>query len=144
MERLFDKTNPRKNRKITFFPKEILIELDGKKQNIRKMIKENAEGTGIYEQIELYGINPIQQPDIGEVIEDYTTVAGDLRDAIERGLLAKRMFRQLPLEIRKEFNNDDELFMKTGESWIKNKREELLKKAQANQQPVQQPTPKNE
>ena len=133
MPRFFETTNPRKNRKITNFPKEILIELGGKKQDIRKMIKTNAEGTGIYEQIEMYGLNPIQPIEISEFVQDFTELSGDLRTAIERGQLAKQMFRQLPIEVREEFNNDEDLFMKTGESWINKKREDFMKAQQQTQ-----------
>ena len=133
MPRFFDTTNPRKNRKITNFPKEIMIELGGKKQDIRKMIKTNAEGTGIYEQIEMYGLNPIQPVEITEFVQDFTEMAGDLRTAIERGQLAKQMFRQLPIEVREEFNNDEDLFMRTGEDWINKKRDEFIKQQQAQQ-----------
>ena len=96
-------------------------------------IKTNAEGTGIYEQIEMYGLNPIQPVEITEFVQDFTEMAGDLRTAIERGQLAKQMFKQLPIEVREEFNNDEDLFMRTGEQWINQKREEFAKAQQAQQ-----------
>lgn len=130
MKRLFDITNPREKRKITFFPKEIFITIGGKKQNIRKIIATNAENTGIYEQIELYGLNPIAPVDVNEVIEDYTQIAGDLRSVIEQGQLAKQMFKNLPLQIRQEFNHDEELFMREGPTWMKKKHEEFVKAQQ--------------
>lgn len=141
MERLFDKTNPRKNRKITFFKKEIFIEMGGKKIDLRKMIHKNAEDTGIYEQIEKYGLNPIEKIDIDETVMDFTQIAGDLRSVIERGQLAREMFKRLPIEVRKEFNNDENLFMREGDAWMTKKHQEILEKQKA-QQPAQPIQPK--
>lgn len=137
MERIFDKTNPRKNRKITVFEKEIFINMGGKKIDIRKMIKKNAEDTGIYEQIEKYGINPIDKVSIEDVVMDFTTIAGDLRTAIEKGQLAKQMFKNLPMEVRKEFNNDENLFMQQGENWFTKKMTEIKEKQQPKQPATQ-------
>lgn len=138
MERLFDKTNPRAKRKITNFPDEIFVTIAGKKQNIRKMIAKNAENTGIYEQIELYGLNPIAKVEVSDIVEDYTQLAGDLRTAIERGQLAKEMFKNLPLEIRKEFNHDAEQFMREGPAWMEKKHKERLAQIQKEQEQLEQ------
>lgn len=141
IQRLFDKTNPREKRKVTHFEDEIFITMAGKKQNIRKLIATNAEDCGIYEQIEKYGLNPIAKVEISDVVEDYTQLAGDLRTTIERGQLAKEMFKNLPLEVRKEFNHDENLFMQQGESWMKDKWNQILKQRQLQQQKQQQQQP---
>ena len=127
MERLFDKTNPRKNRKITVFGKPT-IKMAGKELDLRKMIHKNAENTGIYEQIELYGLNPIQPISVEETVMDFTKVAGDLRSVIDKGLKAREMFKNLPIEVRQKFNNDPEQFMREGPSWLEEQHKQILKK----------------
>lgn len=141
MPRYFDNTNPRKNRKITHFDNEIFIEIGGKKQNIRKMIAKASEDTGIYEQIEKYGIDVNTPISVEETVMDFTEMAGDLRTVMEKGMLAKEMFKRLPLSVRKEFNNDENLFMTEGIDWM-NKQNKIIQeniaKQKAEQQPVQQ------
>lgn len=127
MERLFDKTNPRKNRKITVFGKPT-IKMAGKELDLRKMIHKNAENTGIYEQIELYGLNPIQPISIEETILDYTAVAGDLRSVMDKGIKARELFKNLPLEIRQKFNHDPEQFMREGPAWLEDQHKQILAK----------------
>lgn len=138
--RYFDTTNPRKNRKITHFENEITITIGGKKQNIRKMIAKASEDTGIYEQIEKYGIDVNTQPTIEETVMDFTAIKGDLRTAIERGMAAKEMFKRLPINVRKEFNNDENLFMEQGVAWMDKKYQEFIEKQKATQKIQQQPT----
>lgn len=127
MERLFDKTNPRKNRKITVFGKPT-IKMAGKELDLRKMIHKNAENTGIYEQIELYGLNPIQPISIEETVMDYTAVAGDLRSVMDKGLKARELFKNLPLEVRQKFNHDPEQFMREGPTWLEDQHKQILKR----------------
>lgn len=127
MERLFDKTNPRKNRKITVFGKPT-IKMAGKELDLRKMIHKNAENTGIYEQIELYGLNPVQPISIEETVMDYTTVAGDLRSVMDKGLKARELFKNLPLEIRQKFNHDPEQFMREGPAWLEDQHKQIIKR----------------
>lgn len=127
MERLFDKTNPRKNRKITVFGKPT-IKMAGKEWDLRKMIHKNAENTGIYEQIELYGLNPIQRISVEETVMDFTKVTGDLRSVIDKGIKARELFKNLPLEIRQKFNHDPEKFMREGPTWLENQHKQILKK----------------
>lgn len=133
MERLFDKTNPRKNRKITVFGKPT-IKMAGKELDLRKMIHKNAENTGIYEQIELYGLNPIQPISIEETVMDYTEIAGDLRSVMDKGLKARELFKNLPLEIRQKFNHDPEQFMREGPAWLEDQHKQILKKQEELQQ----------
>lgn len=138
MERLFNKTNPRKNRKITVFGRPT-IKMAGKELDMRKMIHKNAENTGIYEQIELYGLNPIQPISIEETVMDYTAVAGDLRSAMDKGIQARNLFRNLPLEVRQKFNHDPEQFMREGPAWMEEQYKQILKKQETlKQQPQPQ------
>lgn len=127
MERLFDKTNPRKNRKITKFGTPT-IKMAGKDINLRKMIHKNAENTGIYEQIELYGLNPIQPISIEDTVMDFTKVTGDLRSVIDKGLKAREMFKNLPIEVRQKFNHDPEQFMSEGPAWLEEQHKKILKR----------------
>ena len=136
MERFFDKTNPRKNRKITVFGKPT-IKMAGKELDLRKMIHKNAENTGIYEQIELYGLNPIQPISIEETVMDYTAVAGDLRSVMDKGIKARELFKNLPLEIRQKFNHDPEQFMREGPAWLEDQHKQILKKNQELKQQIE-------
>lgn len=119
-----EKMNPREKRKITKFGDPTII-MGGKKKNLRRMIEENARDTGIYEQIDKYGLNPIQEIPIEEAIQDFTEVAGDLRSSLERGMLAKQKWKELPREIRKEFDNDINTFMKNGFDWMQTQQEKI-------------------
>ncbi len=126
---LNEKLNPRKNRKITKFgnPK---ITIGGKQRDLREMIHENAKDTGIYEQIDKYGLNPIQEISVEEAVMDFTSIAGDLRTSLEKGMAAKQQWGQLPKEIRKEFNNDINEFMQNGAQWMANKHKEIMAKTE--------------
>lgn len=137
MERIFDKTNPRKNRKKTTFGKPT-INMAGKELDLRKMIHKNAENTGIYEQIELYGLNPIQPISIEETVMDYTTVAGDLRSVMDKGFKARELFKNLPIDIRQKFNHDPEQFMREGPSWLENQHKQFIKKQEELKQKQQE------
>lgn len=137
MERLFNKTNPRKNRKITVFGRPT-IKMAGKELDMRKMIHKNAENTGIYEQIELYGLNPIQPISIEETVMDYTTISGDLRSVMDKGILARNLFRNLPLEVRQKFNHDPEQFMREGPAWLEEQHKQILKKQETLKQQTQE------
>lgn len=140
--RYFDNTNPRKNRKITHFADEITITIGGKKQNIRKMIAKASEDTGIYEQIEKYGIDVNTPISVEETVMDFTEMAGDLRTVMEKGMLAKEMFKRLPLSVRKEFNNDEELFMREGVNWMNNQNKIIQEKLAKQKEQQIQPQPK--
>lgn len=119
-----EKMNPREKRKITKFGNPKII-MGGKQKDLRRMIEKNAEDTGIYEQIDKYGLNPIAEIPIEEAIQDFTQVAGDLRSSIERGMIAKQKWTELPKEIRKEFNNDINEFMINGFDWMQKQKEKI-------------------
>lgn len=120
------KWNDRKKRTITKFGEPIMIKA-GKRINIRQMIEENSIDTRIYEQIDKYGMNPIQEIPIEETVQDYTELATDLRTSLDRGRLARKMWTNLPREIRNEFDNDIERFTTEGANWLSNKFEEITK-----------------
>lgn len=121
------KWNNRKNRVITKFGDPVMIKA-GKRINIRDMIKENAVDTGIYEQIDKYGLNPIQEIPIEETVQDFTRMAGDLRTSLEKGKLARTMWGNLPREIRNEFDNDIERFTQEGTTWFNNQMQIIKEK----------------
>lgn len=127
MTQYAEQMNPREKRKITKFGEPFIV-MGGKKKNLRRMIEENAKDTGIYEQIDKYGLNPIQEIPIEETIQDYTQIAGDLRTSMEKGMEAKRKWSELPLEIRKEFNHDPNEFMKHGHDWMIQKFQKMEEK----------------
>lgn len=129
MSKIRDELNPRKNRVITKFgnPK---ITTGGIKKDLRQMIKENAVDTDIYEQIEKYGMNPITEIPISNVIEDFTQISMNLRDSLKLGMEARKKWTQLPREVRNEFDNDIERFTREGAGWMKNQHDMMVKKAQ--------------
>lgn len=103
------------------------------------MIAKASEDTGIYEQIEKYGIDVNTQPSIEETVMDFTALTqGGLRGAIEQGMKARDMFKNLPLDVRKEFNNDENLFMEQGVTWMKQKHQEFIAKQKAAQEAAKQ------
>lgn len=129
MTKYAESLNPRENRKKTKFGNPKII-MGGKQQDLRRMINENAKDTKIYEQIDKYGLNPISEPTVEEAITDWTQLAGNLRDSIEKGMEAKRQWGKLPKEIRQNFNNDINEFMVNGPNWMKQQYENMIKKNQ--------------
>ena len=65
------------------------------------------------------------------VYADFTSFKG-LREMKEQQQMANQMFNNLPLETRKIFNNDKNVFMRDGEKWLKEKikAEEAAKQAE--------------
>lgn len=130
MTKLMETKNPREQRVIQRFgdPK---ITIGGKKRDVRRMIEEASKDTRIYEQIDKYGLNPIQEINIEDTVNDFTELSTDLRGALEIGMAAKQQWKKLPREIRNQFDNDIERFTKEGANWFKEQKAKIEQMRQA-------------
>lgn len=90
----------------------------GKTFNVYDKIQEGREDTEIYPTLEKYGCIDRMMLDHQGIYDDFTKY-GNLRDIKEQQRMANQMFYDLPLEVRKEFNNDISIFMKDGERYMK-------------------------
>lgn len=108
--------------------------------NVYDFIQEGREDTEIYPTLEKYGSIDRMKKDLTEeqqkaLYNDFTVIQemGDYRGVKDYQNKAKQMFYELPLEVRKEFENDINKFTKDGAKWLKNKIDttEALKKAEA-------------
>ena len=116
-------------RKAQTFDKEnIFIIIRGEKINIYKMIQEAREDTEIAEVLKRYGCIEKLGIDNKKTYDSLVEI-NDLRDIYEAKNRADQLWETLPIEVRKEFNNNAHEFMKNGEKWLKDKiaKEEALK-----------------
>lgn len=127
----FEKFKWRERKSQTFDKSKILLKKAGKTYNVYDKIQESREDTEIYPTLEKYGCIDRMILDTKGVYADFTNFKG-LREIKEQQAEADRMFNNLPLETRKIFNNDKNVFMRDGEKWLKEKikTEETTKKAE--------------
>lgn len=120
MEIRFSYLDWRERKQQSFDKNNIKTRKAGVEYNNYDKIQEAREDTEIYETLEKYGcLDKIMLNKEG-VYGDFTKFKG-LRELKEQQEMAENMFNRLPLEVRKEFQNDKSLFMRDGEKWIKNK-----------------------
>lgn len=104
----------------------------GKVINWKKFTQENNVDLDIYEVREKYDgqyVNRLKyDPEIGKVEIDHTMT---LEKVYERNKAIKNQWLNLPLEIRKEFDNDINNFIDNGQKWLNNKVEKIVKERQA-------------
>jgi hypothetical protein len=127
----FEKFKWRERKSQTFDKSKISLTKAGKTYNVYDKIQEGREDTEIYPTLEKYGCIDRMMLDTKGVYADFTNFKG-LREMKEQQAEADRMFNNLPLETRKIFNNDKNVFMRDGEKWLKEKikAEETTKKAE--------------
>lgn len=127
----FEKFKWRERKSQTFDKSKIVLKKAGKTYNVYDKIQEAREDTEIYPTLEKYGCIDRMMLDTKGVYADFTNFKG-LREMKEQQQMADQMFNNLPLETRKIFNNDKNVFMRDGEKWLKNKiaAEEVAKKAE--------------
>ena len=127
----FKKFKWRERKSQTFDKSKITLTKAGKTFNVYDKIQEAREDTEIYPTLEKYGCIDRMILNTQGVYGDFTTFKG-LREIKEQQQMADRMFNNLPLETRKVFNNDKNVFMRDGEKWLKEKikAEEVTKKAE--------------
>lgn len=110
-----------RERKAQKFDKsKITLTKAGKTFNIYDKIQEGREDTEIYPTLEKYGCIDRMILNKEGVYADFQNF-NDLRDLKDQQNMASNMFYNLPLETRKEFNNNINTFVKEGEKWLKNK-----------------------
>ncbi len=127
----FEKFKWRERKSQTFDKSKIVLKKAGKTYNVYDKIQEAREDTEIYPTLEKYGCIDRMMLDTKGVYADFTNFKG-LREMKEQQQMADQMFNNLPLETRKIFNNDKNVFMRDGEKWLKNKiaAEEAAKQAE--------------
>lgn len=127
----FEKFKWRERKSQTFDKSKISIKKAGKTYNVYDKIQEAREDTEIYPTLEKYGCIDKMMLDTKGVYADFTNFKG-LREMKDQQQMADQMFNSLPLETRKAFNNDKNIFMRDGEKWLKNKiaAEEAAKQAE--------------
>lgn len=96
----------------------IKIKKAGQEYNVYEKIQEGREDTEIYPTLEKYGCIDRMMLDHQGIYDDFTKY-GELRGIKEQQKMAEQMFYNLPLETRQEFNNDINLFVKSGEKYVK-------------------------
>lgn len=113
----------------------------GEEIDMRTWIQTNAEDTDIYETMAKYGTLPKPSIDHEKLYADFTQFQG-LRGALEKDKEAKRMWENLPIDVRAEFEHNIYNFQENGQKWI----EEKIKKhaPPMNPQPEQQIETKGE
>lgn len=108
----------------------IILTKAGKTFNVYDKIQENREDTEIYPTLEKYGCIDRMMLNTQGVYADFQEFKG-LREMKDQQIKADEMFNSLPLDVRIQFQNDKNLFMRDGEKWIKSKIDEEKKKADA-------------
>lgn len=128
----------RKRYSESFDKEKIFITKAGKKMNVYDMIQEGREDTEIYPTLEKYGSIPEKMLDMNKTYADFTTFGG-LREIKDQQKQAEQMFYDLPHDVRKQFNNSINTFMKEGKQWVEKKIEALKPKT-----PTETTTPTTE
>lgn len=100
----------------------------------KKFIQENNKDLNIYEVLEKYNgkyVNRLKyDPEVEKAEIDHTLT---LDKVFERQERLKEQFLNLPLEVRKEFNNDVNEFTDRGQTWLAEKIKTIQKEAQEKQ-----------
>lgn len=112
----------------SFDKNSITLTKAGKTYNVYDKIQENREDTEIYPTLEKYGCIDRMMLDTQGVYADFQEFKG-LREMKDQQIKADEMFYSLPLDVRIQFQNDKNLFMRDGEKWIKSKIDEAKKEA---------------
>lgn len=126
-----------------FDKNKIFFEKCGKKINVYDFIQEGREDTEIYPTLEKYGCIDKMMINKEDVFADYTELQKmqDLRGIKDFEIKAKQMFYNLPLDVRKEFDNDINKFTKGADEFVaKLRQQENEKQAQ---QPIEEGVKEN-
>ncbi|QCS36102.1 minor capsid protein [Capybara microvirus Cap1_SP_124] len=123
----------RERKQQSFDKEKIFVEKCGKKINVYDMIQENREDTEIYPTLEKYGCIDKLMLNREELYEDFTEIQKmqDLRGVNDYKIAAENAFYKLPIEIRKEFDNNINKFTSKGAEYINKLKAEDLEKAAA-------------
>lgn len=96
------------------------VERAGKVICVDDWIQAGREDTEIYPTLEKYGCIDRMVLDTEGVYAD-VSASKDLRGSLEQIKEANKIWENLPIDVRKEFNNDKYEFMDRGEKWLKSK-----------------------
>ena len=110
----------RKRQAQTYDKKNIFVKIRGQKVNVYDMIQEAREDTEIIPTLQKYGCIEKLGIDPNKTYDSFVQI-NDLRDIYEAKAKADKLWESLPIEVRKEFNNNANEFMKNGEQWLKQK-----------------------
>lgn len=101
------------------------IRRNGKTLNLQEYINENNVDATIYEVYEKYRgdkkLTAAQLNTLTHTVSDELSNIKDLPSALEIMKKAEKSWKNLPLEIRKEFNNNVANFQKNGLEWANKK-----------------------
>ena len=112
----------------------------GKEERVQDYINANKTDTEIYECLEKYGCLKPLEMDYEGTYGDFLEMI-DLRGSLEKAKKADEMWRLVPAEIKKEFNNDIHEFTDRGMEWVQNKiKQEKAAQEQPAPAPAAEPT----
>lgn len=138
MKPKFEFMNWREKKAQKFDKSKITLTKAGKTYNVYDKIQEGREDTEIYPTLEKYGCIDRMMLNTQGVYADFQNFK-DLRELKDQQNMATNMFYNLPLETRKEFNNNINTFVKEGEKWLKNKIEAEKPKVEKPKVEIEQP-----
>ena len=128
------------NRAIHDFTLNEKIKRNGEELNLQKYINENNRDCTIYQVLETYRgdlkLTQARMNVLTHQVSDELMEIKDLRDALTVMKKAEETWKQMPLEIRKEFNNNVSEFQKNGLNWANQKIKEFNALQQAKKQPI--------
>lgn len=111
----------------------------GQELDVREWIHENNVDCEIYETLEKYGTIKQRSIDMPQLLGEIENL--DLRKHLDREIATGKLWENLPLDVRKEFNHDKNNFAENGETWLKDKIEEAKITTEPPQGPMTEPTP---
>ena len=123
-----------KGKKRQTFKKEIWIRC-GEEIDVDKFIQENREDTELIPALGKYGCIPQSLLDTNKVYGDLMNIK-NLKDQFEIMNKTEELFYNLPIDVRREFNNNIKEFIKNGKSYLENK----IKQEQKPTEPVKETT----
>lgn len=133
------------------FDKDLKVTKQGKTFKMYDAIQEANVDTDIYEVARKYGMvgaekecaEAYMKKNLIELDEGFQEFM-DMRSVLDKKIQAENMWNNLPIEIKRQFNNDVNEFMDNGPDWIK-QQVELENQRQTQQQIVSpEPTKKEE
>lgn len=126
----------KRERMARAFDPDKTITMAGKTFVVRERIQEARADTEIYPTLEKYGTLDRMQINPYKVYADFGGMKS-LKDIMDQQNEAKRLWNNLPFDVRKQFDNNIGTFIKEGESWLKKQIE-----AQTPKETVATETPK--
>lgn len=116
---------------ILFDDKKIEVYRQGKTINIQDWINKGNNDITIYDVLAKYhGDMQLTQEQLNHnmtKLSDVFAKVNSLKDVFEIQKTGEKAWNDLPLSIRREFDNDMKKFMNNGESWVNKKIEEATK-----------------